>query len=134
MNEFVGFVGAPDPIWNSLILIGLTLRTFRTAVSVEFAQRALARMSPLKAAGPLVTLNVVLTLEPGATLLKDAAPLATAVQRAGTARLSATLDTAAPVVFVKVTVVSCEEFGENVCSVEGKLTRATSYFAATTFA
>ena len=48
----------------------------------------------------------------------------------------------APVVFVKVTVVSCEEPGENVCSPGGaafadagaRLRGGTSYFAATTLA
>ena len=66
----------------------------------------------------------------------------TAVQRAGTAMLSSTPVTAAPVVFVNVTVVSCDDPGENVCKPAGRrgresgvtLTRATSYFAATTFA
>ena len=48
----------------------------------------------------------------------------------------------APVVFVNVTVVSCEDPGENVCSPGGvaiadagaRLSRGTSYLAATTLA
>ncbi len=58
---------------NSLILIGLTLRTFSAVVSdcvppvVRFVHEALPTRSPLKAAGPEVTLKVALTLAPGAT-------------------------------------------------------------------
>src|SRR5260370_609696 len=58
---------------NSLILIGLTFRTFSAVISeclaplVWFVHWALPTRSPLKAAGPEVTLNVALTLAPGAT-------------------------------------------------------------------
>ena len=57
---------------NSLILIGLTFRTFSAVVSdcfapFAFVHEALPTRSPLKAAGPEVTLKVALTLAPGAT-------------------------------------------------------------------
>ncbi len=70
-------------------------------------------MSPLNAAGPDVTVKVALTLEPAATVLTmmcrgDRLPAR------GTARLNSTPVTAAPVVFVNVTVVSCDDPGENV--------------------
>ena len=58
---------------NSLILIGLTFRTFSAVVSdcvlplAWFVHEALPTRSPLKAAGPEVTLKVALTLAPGAT-------------------------------------------------------------------
>src|ERR1035438_8343815 len=58
---------------NSLILTGLTLRTFSAMVSdcgplrVGLVHETLPTRSPLKAAGPEVTLKVALTLAPGAT-------------------------------------------------------------------
>ena len=57
---------------NSLILTGLTFRTFSAVVSdcvlpSRFVHEALPTRSPLKAAGPEVTLKVALTLAPGAT-------------------------------------------------------------------
>src|ERR1044071_3433683 len=61
------------PVRNSLILMGLTFRTFSTVVSdflppfVGFVHEALPTRSPLKATGPEVTLKVALTLAPGAT-------------------------------------------------------------------
>src|SRR5580700_7976350 len=73
MNEFVGLAGEPALMRNSLILIGLTFRTFSAVVSecfppvVWFVHLALPARSPLKAAGPEVTLKVALTLAPGAT-------------------------------------------------------------------
>ena len=73
MNESVGLVGEPALMRNSLILIGLTFRTFSAVVSdcfaplVWFVHWALPARSPLKAAGPEVTLKVALTLAPGAT-------------------------------------------------------------------
>ena len=57
---------------NSLILIGLTFRTFSAVVSecfpplVELVHEAFPTRSPLNAAGPEVTLKVALTLAPGA--------------------------------------------------------------------
>src|SRR5262245_18937374 len=60
------------PIRNSLIVIGLTFRTFSTAVSIcfgppaELVHHALPTRSPSKGAGPEVTLNLALRLEPGA--------------------------------------------------------------------
>src|SRR5580700_8753182 len=72
MNESVGLVGEPALMRNSLILTGLTFRTFSAVVSECFplaglVHWALATRSPLKAAAPEVTLNVALTLAPGAT-------------------------------------------------------------------
>src|ERR1051325_7977795 len=73
MNEFVGLAAVPSLTRNSLILIGLTFRTFSAVVSdcfaplVWFVHWALPTRSPLKAAGPEVTLKVALTLAPGAT-------------------------------------------------------------------
>src|ERR1017187_4835546 len=73
MNEFVGLLGEPELMRNSLILTGIALRTFSTATSVcglkpaEPVHVALPRRSPLKATGPEVTLKAALTLAPGAT-------------------------------------------------------------------
>src|SRR5580692_2326370 len=71
MNEFVVLVAEPSLMRNSLILTGLTLRTFSTVVSdcalPPVVHRALPTRSPLKAAGPEVPLKVALTLAPGAT-------------------------------------------------------------------
>ncbi len=73
MNESVELAGEPALMRNSLILIGLTFRTFSAVVSdcvpplVGFVHEALPTRSPLKAAGPEVTLKVALTLAPGAT-------------------------------------------------------------------
>src|ERR1017187_4452705 len=105
---------------NSLILIGLTFRTFSAVVASNFfaplVQEALPTRSPLKAAGPEVTLKVALTLAPGATGSANVVePEATAVHPFGVAMLSLTPAAGAPVVFVNVTMVSCEEPGENVC-------------------
>src|SRR5258708_31852833 len=71
MNESVGWV-EPEVMRNSLILIGLTFRTFSAVVSdcvlpLGFVHETLPTRSPLKAAGPEVTLKVALTLAPGAT-------------------------------------------------------------------
>src|SRR6266568_527573 len=71
MNALVGLVLVPAR--NSLILIGLTLRTFSVVIPdcfapfVGFVHAALPIRSPLKGAGPEVTLKVALTLAPGAT-------------------------------------------------------------------
>src|ERR1017187_5902753 len=73
MNEFVELVVEPSLMRNSLILIGLTFRTFSAVVSdcflpfAGFVHETLPTRSPLKAAGPEVTLKVALTLAPGAT-------------------------------------------------------------------
>src|SRR5690348_18503109 len=73
MNELVRFSGEAVLIANSLILIGLTFRTFSDAVSesvrplVECVQDALATRSPLNAADPDVMLKVARTVAPGAT-------------------------------------------------------------------
>src|SRR5262245_53781832 len=104
-------------------------------------------MSPLNAAGADVIVNVALTLAPGATgsLIVAVAvfrPDTTAVQPFGITTLKSMPVTGAPVVFVNVTVVSCDDPGENVCRPGGvaaalaglTLTRCTSYFAATTLA
>src|SRR6185437_11237333 len=146
MNELVELPG--ELMRYSLIVTGLTLRTFSAAVSDCFApaivQRAWATRSPLKCADPEVTLNAALMLAPGATGPAIAAELlppsaATEVHCLGTAMLNSRPVTGAPVVFVNVTVVSCEDRGENVCSPGGvavadagaRLRRCTSYRAAT---
>src|ERR1051325_3750363 len=73
MKESVGLVGEPELVRNSLILIGLTFRTFSAAVSecfppvVWLVHWAWPTRSPLKAAGPEVTLKVALTVAAGAT-------------------------------------------------------------------
>src|SRR5215831_7984503 len=153
MNESVELVGEPALMRNSLILIGLTLRTFSAAVSDCFAPLAWfvhwawPTRSPLKAAAPEVTLKVALTLAPGATgpaIVSDilVVPATKDAHRAGTEMLNWTPTAGAPVVFVNVTVVSCEDPGENVWSPGGvavaaagaRLSRCTSYLAATTLA
>src|ERR1700677_2398393 len=126
MNEFVELSG--ELMRNSLILTGLTFRTFSAVVSecfppavppeVGLVHEALPTRSPLKAAGPEVTLKVALTLAPGATgsaMVTDVlvAPGATEVHcLLGTAMLNWTPTAGAPVVFVNVTVASCEDPGE----------------------
>src|ERR1035437_9687970 len=154
MNESVELVGEPALMRNSLILIGLTFRTFSAVVSecfppvVWFVHWALPTRSPLKAAGPEVTLKVALTLAPGAT---GSAIVTDVLVVPGTTEVHCLLDTemlnwtptaGAPVIFVNVTVVSCEDPGENVWSPGGvavadagaRLSRCTSYLAATTLA
>src|SRR3954471_18814253 len=153
MNESVGFSAEPALRRNSLILTGLTFRTFSTVVSdcvrpLGFTHETLPTRSPLKTAGADVTLNVALTLAPGATgsaivFAVAALPERTAFHCSlGKAMLSFTPVTGAPVVFVNVKVVSWEDPGEKVSTPGGlaialagaRLTRGTSYLAATTFA
>src|SRR5450755_2300239 len=152
MNESVELVGGPELMRNSLILIGLTFRTFSAVVSnclpsAWFVHRALPTRSPLNSAGPEVTLKVALTLAPGATGSANVfdfslVPATNEVHRLGTEMFNWTPTTGAPVVFVNVKVVSCEDPGENVCSPGGvavadagaRLSRDTPYFAATTLA
>src|SRR6185503_17472468 len=98
MNELVVLAGAPGARCNSLIVIGLTLRTFPAVVSTcfmlaESVHRALATRSPFQAARPEVIVNVALTFEPGGTEPNDDGPRTTAVHRAGTAMLRSTPDT-----------------------------------------
>src|SRR5450759_1536748 len=143
MNEPVELIA------NSLILIGLTFRTFSTVVSdcvtplVAFFHETRPTRSPLKAADPEVTLKVTLMLAPGSTgpaIVADV--LSTAVHCLGAEMLNLTSVTGAPVVFLNVTVVSCEDPGENVWSPGGvavadagaRLSRGSSYLAATTLA
>src|ERR1039457_1760860 len=94
MNEFVESAGVTVLMRNSLILIGLTFRTFSVAVANCFppvVQAALPTRSPLKAAGPEVTLKVALTLAPGATgSAKVVEPDATAVHPLGAEMLNFT--------------------------------------------
>src|SRR3954454_2818628 len=118
-------------IRNSLILIGLTFRTFSTAVAdwfaplFEFVHEAFPRSSPLNGAGPDVTLNVALTLAPGATGSANffdvsVVPETNEVHRLfGTAMLSVTPAAGSPVAFVNVAVISCAEAEENVWSPGG---------------
>src|SRR5437588_3181187 len=139
---------------NSLILIGLTFRTFSTAVPNWFVplfasvHEALPRSSPLKAAGPEVTLKGALTLASGATISANLFEVSLAPETNevhwlfGTAMLSVTPAAGAPVVFTKVAVISCEDPGEKVWSPGGvavaeagaRVRGATSYLAATMFA
>src|ERR1017187_8273362 len=147
MNESVGLTA------NSLILTGLTFRTFSAVVSdcvwppAGSVHEALPTRSPLKAAGPEVTLKVALTVAPGATGSANVfdvlvAPETKEIHCLGTEMLNWTPTAGVPVVFVNVTVVSCEDPGENVWSPGGvavadagaRLSRSTSYLAATTLA
>src|ERR1039458_2535360 len=151
MNEFVELVVEPSLMRNSLILIGLTFRTFSAVVPdcflpfAGFVHETLPTRSPLKAAGAEVTLKVALTLAPGATgsthvFDVSAVPSTKEVHCLGTEMLNWTPAAGVPVVFVNVTVVSCEDPGENVWSPGGvavadagaRLSRGTSYLAATT--
>src|SRR5262245_33189188 len=113
------------PVRNSLILIGLTFRTFSVVVSerlppcVGFVHWALPIRSPLKGSGPEVTVNVALTLAPGSTesnvIDVSVLPLTKEVQRlSGTEMLNFTPTALEPVVLVNVTVLSCEDPGANV--------------------
>ena len=101
----------------------------------------------MKAAGPEVTLKVALTLAPGATESNvcdvSVVPGTTEVHcLSGTEMLSFTPTAGDPVVFVNVTVDVLRDPGVNVCSPGGvavaeagvRLSRGTSYLAATTLA
>src|SRR5882757_1257435 len=151
MNALVGLVVMP--VRNSLILIGLVLRTFSAVVSdcrppcPGLVHEALPVRSPLKGTGPEVTLKVALTLAPGATESNvcdvSVVPGTKEVHcLLGTEMLSFTPTAGDPVVFVNVTVDSCEDRGANVWSPGGvavseagvRLSRCTSYLAATTLA
>src|SRR5580658_4020246 len=157
MNEFVELAVEPSLTRNSLILTGLTFRTFSAMVSewvlpsvpaeVGFVQDALPTKSPLKAADPEVTLKVALTLAPGAmgpAIVFDVSVAAVTTEDhcLGTEMLNLTPAAGAAVVLVNVTVVSCEDPGVNVWSPGGmavaeagaRLSRCTSYRAATTLA
>ena len=153
MNEFVGLAGAPALMRNSLILIGLTFRTFSAAVSDCFA--------PLASVHERVADQVAVEGRRPRGDLEGRAHARTRRDRVGDRHrrpvrarndggpscwartmLNSTPVTGAPVVFVNVTVVSCEDPGENVWSPGGaavadagaRLSRATSYLAATTLA
>src|SRR6185312_5450162 len=153
MKESVELREAPELMRNSLILIGLTLRTFSAVVSLcfsplAFVHRALPTKSPLKGDRPDFTLNVALTLAPGATGSENVfdVPLPPATCEVqplpGREMLSVTFAAGAPVVFVKLNAVSCEDPGVKVWSPGGvavaeagaKVSGCTSYFAATTLA
>src|SRR4029453_3597854 len=132
MNEFVVLAAGPPLPRNSLTGIGLTFRTFSTALSsclpafaeatagkLAAVQRAWPTRSPLNAAGPDGTLKVPLRVAPGATGSAIVAVVlvvadATDVQPFGTTMLNSTPVTGTPVVFVNVTLVSCAEPGANV--------------------
>src|SRR5579875_1603666 len=151
MNELVGVVLVP--VRNSLILIGLTFRTCSVAVSrcrsrfAGFVHVASPARSPPNAAGPEVTLNVALTLAPGATEAnvfdRSLVPATTDAHcLEGTEMLSRTPTAVELVVFVNVTVESWLEPGANVCSPGGaavaeagvRLSACTAYLAATMLA
>src|SRR5437588_2205774 len=112
MKALVGLVLVPTR--NSLILIGLTLRTFSAVVAdcrppcPGFVHEAMPIRSPLKGTGPEVTLKVALTLAPGATESNVfevwVVPGMTEVHcLSGGEMLSLTPAAADPVVFVNVT-------------------------------
>src|SRR5579871_275202 len=153
MKEFVELAGEPALMRNSLILIGLTLRTFSAVFSdcvrpvLWLVHEALPTRSPLKGADPAVILKIADTLPPGATGSVNVfdvslAPETRALHPFGTEMLNLTPAAGDPVVFVNFTVVSCEDPGEKVWSPGGasvadagaRLSGATSYFAATTLA
>ena len=129
MNESVELAGGPELIRNSLILTGLTFRTFSLVVSECFLPLgsfhcASPTRSPLKGVCPGVTLKVALTLAPGATALVNVfefsfVSVAEDVQCRGTEMLRRMWVAGSPVVFVKLTVVSCAEPSENVCKPGG---------------
>src|ERR1043166_8379250 len=123
MNEFVELVVEPSLTRNSLILTGLTFRAFWAVVSdcvLPLAvHEAFPTRSPLKAAGPEVTLKVALAVAPGATESVLDVDVCAAIHCLGTVRLSLSPVTVVPVVFVNVMVVSCEDPGENVWSPGG---------------
>src|SRR5665213_1385019 len=147
MNEFVPVTA------NSLILIGLMLRTFSAAVSdriwpvAEFVHEALPTISPLKAADADVTLNIALTVAPGKTESEKVfevslVPETEEVHPEGTEILNEIPVAGTSEVFLNVTMVSCEAPSENVWSPGGvadadigaRLNSGSSYLAATTFA
>src|SRR6185369_3796356 len=121
MKALVG--SAASPIRNSLMRIGLALRTFSTAVSDRVRplarHEALPVRSPLKAALAGVTLKATLTLAPGATEAKLVAPDAAARQDAGSARLSRTPLAAVRSTLVKLTMTSWLAPGAKVCTPVG---------------
>src|SRR6266487_4107689 len=129
MNELVELPVAP--VRNSLILIGLTLRTFSAVVSdclapfIGLVHEALPIRSPLKLAGPEVTLNVALTLAPGAIGSGNVTDVSVVPGTkdvhclVGTEMLNFTPAAGDPVVFLNVTVMSCEEPSANVLSPGG---------------
>src|SRR5690349_5131919 len=128
MNESVELDREPALMRNSLILIGLTFRTFSVVVSDWVrpftVQEALPTRSPLKAAGPDVTLKVALTLAPGATGSANVfdvslPPESTEVHCPGTEILNLTPVADTSEIFLNITVVSCDDPGENVWSPGG---------------
>src|SRR6516164_1159142 len=131
MNESVEFAGGPELMRNSLIFTGLTFRTFSAAVSDSFApvgwlvHEALPTRSPFSGVGPEVTLKVALTLAPGTIgsskiFAVSAAPATTDVHCSlGTEMLKLRPTAGTPVVFVNVTVVSCDDPGEKIWSPVG---------------
>src|SRR4051794_38261141 len=129
MNEFVGLLGGAELMRNSLILTGLTFRTFSVVVSdcvlpLGFVHETLPTRSPLKAAGPDVTLKLALTLAPGGTGSENVFDVwvvseTREVHCLGTVMLNLTPVAGTPVVFVNVRVVSWEDPGVKVWSPGG---------------
>src|SRR5690242_10964483 len=110
MNESVALVGGPELMRNSLIRTDGTFRTFSAAVSDSvlplLVHRAVATRSPLNAAGPEVTLNIALTIAPGATgsvkvFAVSVPPVTTEAHCFGPLMLRRRFSAGAPVVFVK---------------------------------
>ena len=125
MNESVELPEEPLLTRNSLILTGLTLRTFSAVDSDcfllfdEFVHEALPTKSPLKGFDPEVTVKVALALAPGSIRLANVFEFSlesktTDFHPSGTEMLNLTSFAGAPEVFVNVTVVFCGDISENV--------------------
>src|ERR1022692_3146848 len=111
---------------NSLILTGLTFRSFTVVVSdcvLPFAvQEAFATKSPLKAVGPDMILYVILRLAPGESvppLSADAASAAVHVHCLGREMFNFSPVTGVSVVFLNVREADCDDPGEKVRSRRG---------------
>ena len=116
----------------------MELSRIASCESPDPVHSALAVRKPAPIAAGEVTLNVALTLAPGATgslNVFDAPvpPETAALHPAGSERLNLTPAAGAPVVFVNVPVTSCADLGVNVVT-RDRLSRCTSYLAATMFA
>src|SRR5690348_9637168 len=88
-------------------------------------------MSPLKLAGPAVTVKVPVTLSPGATgpgmvTVEPSAPATVEDHPAGRPSVSFTFVTGAPVVFVNVTRLFWLAPGEKVCRPGGPAATAAA--------
>src|SRR4051794_13540969 len=135
---------APAPRRTSLILMAWAFRTRSVTVSIRLAlpsgvvHSAFPVNRPAPVAAGDVTVNVALTRAPGTTgslKVTDllAFPGMVTVHPAGAARLNLTFAAGASLTFVNDAVTSCRDPGVNVVA-RDRVTRATSYLAATMFA